>query len=162
MRLVLIRHAAAVPSGTPGIGDDERPLTRQGERKFQRAARGLARLEPRPAAILTSPLPRARRTAEIAAAAWGRRRPLDEPALAGGRFEDWEQALAGLGSVARVVIVGHEPHLSGFLARLIGARPERLGFRKGGVAIVEVPGSLQAGGQLLAFLAPRTLRALAR
>ena len=45
MRLIIIRHAIAVPRGTPDIPDDERPLTRRGERRFIDAARGLARLE---------------------------------------------------------------------------------------------------------------------
>ena len=34
MKLLLIRHAAAVPRGTPGIPDDERPLTPDGKAKF--------------------------------------------------------------------------------------------------------------------------------
>jgi phosphohistidine phosphatase len=162
MRLLLIRHASAVPAGTPGIPDAERRLTPQGERKFKKAARGLARLEKRPAAILTSPLPRARRTAEIAAAAWGRVRPVSEAALATGHFPDWEALLASFDAKARVAVVGHEPHLSMLLARLVGTEQAgRLAFRKGGVAIVDLPGSLAEGGALVAFLTPKALRALA-
>ena len=63
MKLLLIRHATAVPSGTPGIPDDERPLTAKGKKKFRLAARGLARIVRRPDALLTSPLPRALETA---------------------------------------------------------------------------------------------------
>ena len=40
MKVVLIRHAAAVPKGTPGVLDAERPLTSSGKVKFRRAARG--------------------------------------------------------------------------------------------------------------------------
>src|SRR5712691_2564228 len=71
MRLLFIRHAIAVPRGTPGIPDDERPLTPDGEKRFRKAARGLARIAAPPEILLTSPLPRARKTAEIAAQAWG-------------------------------------------------------------------------------------------
>ena len=70
MKLLLIRHAAAVPRGTPGVPDAERPLTPQGKAEFRVAARGLARVTRRPDVLLTSPLPRARLTAEIAALAF--------------------------------------------------------------------------------------------
>lgn len=68
MKLLLVRHAAAVPRGTSGVSDDERPLRPEGKTKFLAAARGLARIAHRPDVLLTRPLPRARVTAEIAAA----------------------------------------------------------------------------------------------
>jgi phosphohistidine phosphatase SixA len=55
----MIRHAIAVPRGTPDIPDDERPLTKRGRRRFRSAARGLACLVKRPDFLLSSPLPRA-------------------------------------------------------------------------------------------------------
>jgi len=69
VKRLLVRHAAAVPRGMPGIPDDERPLTPKGRAKFSAAAKGLARIARRPDVLLTSPLPRARATAEIAARA---------------------------------------------------------------------------------------------
>ncbi|HSD65172.1 MAG TPA: histidine phosphatase family protein, partial [Vicinamibacteria bacterium] len=72
MQLLIIRHAIAAERGTPGIPDEERPLTPEGETKFREVAKGLARLVARPDALLTSPLLRARQTAAIAAEAWGR------------------------------------------------------------------------------------------
>ena len=48
MQVLIIRHAIAVPRGTPDIPDDERPLTRAGEKRFRSAARGLARIADRP------------------------------------------------------------------------------------------------------------------
>src|SRR5688572_32669777 len=86
MQVIIIRHAIAVPRGTPDIPDDERPLTRRGERRFIDAARGLARLEKRPDVLLTSPLPRAKQTADIAAGAWGKLKPKKTDVLAGGSF----------------------------------------------------------------------------
>lgn len=162
MHLLILRHALAVARGTPGIADDDRPLTPDGERKFKKAARGLARVSTRPAAILSSPLPRAWRTAEIAAAAWGRLTPEKTPALLGGSLADLGHALAAYDSEATVAIVGHEPHLSGLLAELLGSQAaERLAFRKGGAALVEVPAGLTRGGNLTWFLTPKLLRALA-
>ena len=111
MKLLFIRHAAAVPRGTPGVLDDERPLTPKGKAKFRVAARGLARITRRPDVLLTSPLPRARPTAEIAARAFKRVEPAIEPALAHKSLDGIVAAL-GAHRPATVAIVGHEP-LSG-------------------------------------------------
>jgi phosphohistidine phosphatase len=162
MQLLIIRHAIAVPRGTLGIPDSDRPLTAEGEKKFQQAALGLARIRKRPDALLTSPWLRALQTAEIAAQAWGRIRPQPTPALAGGSFADLAAVLADHPPEATVALVGHEPHLSALLARLLGtSRDERLTFRKGGAALVNLPGRLEEGGELVWYLPPRILRELA-
>lgn len=162
MRLLIVRHAVAVPRGTPGIPDPDRPLTPEGEKKFKKAARGLARLLDRPDEILSSPWRRALRTAEMAAEAWGKLAPKQTEALAGGSFEDLAAVLESYPPNARVAVVGHEPGLSALLARLLGTpEDERLEFKKGGVAVVEVKGPLADGGRLLLYLSPKVLRALA-
>ena len=160
MHLVIIRHAIAVPRGAPGP-DEERPLTPEGEAKFREAAKGLASLVGRPDALLTSPWLRARQTAAIAAAAWGRLEPVETTALASGSFDEQAAVLDRYPEGATVAIVGHEPWLSELLARLLGARHEdRLEFKKGGAALVEIPGRLAEGGQLVWFLPPKVLRKL--
>jgi phosphohistidine phosphatase len=162
MRLLIIRHAVAVPRGTPDMEDDARPLTSKGRKRFRTAARGLAAVLDRPDALLSSPLPRARQTADIAAKAWGKVTVTDAPALAGGTFENLAVVLAAYGPKDTVAVVGHEPDLSELLARLLGTpHADRLTFRKGGAALVNVPGPLQEGGTLVWFLTPRLLRALA-
>jgi phosphohistidine phosphatase len=161
--LVMIRHAIAVPSGTPGIADDDRPLTQKGRRRFRQAARGLARITPRPAILLSSPLPRALETAGIAAKAWGRIRPRQEPALARGSVPRIVDVLAALPADVTVALVGHEPTLSMLLARLVGTpHAERLTFRKGGAALVELEGAPASGGRLVWYLRPRILRLIGR
>jgi phosphohistidine phosphatase len=162
VRLLIVRHAIAVERGTPGIPDDERPLTSTGRKRFREAAIGLARLTPRPGVAFTSPLPRARETAEIAARAWGgiELTPLD--ALRDGDTAGLESALEAHVKTEFVAIVGHEPHLSALLASLVGSsHGERVPFRKGGAALVEVPGRLAEGGTLVWFLPPKILRRLA-
>jgi len=162
VKLLLVRHAAAVPSGTPGIPDDERPLTPEGASKFRVAAKGLARIARRPDVLLTSPLPRARATAEIAARAFKRIEPTVEPALAHGSVDEIMTALGKRPAGATIALVGHEPTLSMILARLLGAADaERLAFKKGGAALVDLPDGPSAGGQLVWFLKPKVLRALA-
>lgn len=78
MRLPLIRRAPpAIRNGSVGIRDGARPLIPRGRARFRVAARGPAR----PDVLLTSPLVRARATAEIAAAAFKNVTPRGEPAL---------------------------------------------------------------------------------
>jgi phosphohistidine phosphatase len=162
MRLLIVRHASAVPSGTPGIADDDRPLTPRGRARFRTAAQGLARIAHRPDVILTSPLPRARATAEIAAGAFGRLEPTVEPALAHGSVGDVVAALARQPPDATIAIVGHEPVVSALLARLLGAsRLDAFPFKKGGCALVDLPDGPRAAGRLVWFVKPRILRALA-
>jgi phosphohistidine phosphatase len=150
MHLLIIRHAIAVPRGTPGIPDEERPLTPEGELKFRETAKGLAALVGRPDALLTSPWRRAKQTAAIAAAAWGRIEPKETAALAGGSFEEQAEVLDRYPEDATVAV-----------GRLLGSRhEERLTFKKGGAALVDVPGPLAGGGTLAWFLPPKVLRKL--
>lgn len=162
MKVLLIRHASAVPSGTPGIADDDRPLTPRGKARFRVAALGLARIAHRPDVLLTSPLPRARATAGIAARAFGRLEPSVEPALGHGSVADIVGVLSRQPADFMVAIVGHEPVLSSLLARLLGASSgDAFAFKKGGAALVDLPGGPRAAGRLVWLIKPRILRTLA-
>lgn len=162
MRLLIVRHAIAVPHGTPDVPEEERPLTPRGQRRFRSAAAGLARICRRPDVLLTSPLVRARQTADIAAAAWGRVEPREEEALAGGTFEEIAAAVDEHAGKGLVAIFGHEPDVSGVVARLLGTTDsERLTFKKGGAALLDVPGRMAEGGALIWYAPPRLLRGLA-
>jgi phosphohistidine phosphatase len=163
MRLIIIRHAIAVPRGTPDIPDDDRPLTRRGIRRFREAARGLARVQPRPDILFTSPLKRARQTAQIEAGAWGKVKAKRTPVLAGGSFPEIAGVLDKLPREATVAVVGHEPDVSELVSAILGSRDAAaFTFKKGGVAAVEVPGPLGQGGALLWYLPPRLLRRLGK
>src|SRR4029079_2131275 len=78
MKLIVIRHGAAMDReefARTGASDDLRPLTAEGENELGRAVNGL-RGEVRALSVLaTSPLVRARQTAEIVANAFGRGSP---------------------------------------------------------------------------------------
>jgi phosphohistidine phosphatase len=162
MRLLIVRHAAAVEAGTLGFSEETRPLTPDGEKKFRKAAEGLARVEQPPKALLTSPLVRARQTAQIASEAWGRPKPKTLDALATGRIEDVLDAVREYPDSATVAVFGHEPQLSGLLARLVGTHAsERFAFKKGGAALVELEDGPEHAGRLIWFLPPGVLRELA-
>ncbi len=147
MRVYLIRHAAAFERDRKRWPDDrQRPLTLEGMKKFRRAAAGLERLAGEIGCVLTSPLTRARQTAEILEAVAGWPRALEAPELAPGRAV--EQALAVIGDYAaadpaleRLALVGHEPHLTELLARCVaGPRGRvRCELKKGGAACLLFP-----------------------
>lgn len=160
MRLVIVRHAIAADR-TPEMRDEDRALTAEGVKKFRRAARGLAAFMKPPDLLLTSPLVRARQTAEILAQAWGGPALEEEATLAGGTVDDVGTRLDTCPPEATVAVVGHEPQLSALLAQLLGTnRSERLEFRKGGVAVVDLAGAFAEGGRLVSCLPPKVLRAL--
>jgi len=164
MKLLLLRHAPAEPADAAGGLDEARRLTSRGRRRFEKAARGLASVVPRPQALWSSPLIRAMETAEIAAKAWGRIEPTSEPLLAGGEPEALMRALedhaAARSDDGVIALVGHEPDVSAFLGRLLGGSGEGLSFKKGGAALVDVPDFRVPVAQLIWFLPPRLLRRL--
>jgi phosphohistidine phosphatase len=161
MRLLIVRHAAAVARDTPGLADADRALTPEGRERFEEAAAGLARVTDPPDVLLASPWRRARQTAEILGRAFGGIEPEDLDALAGGTFAAVAKALDLRERDAMVALVGHEPQLSDLLGHLLGSREgDRLAFKKGGAALVDVPGRLAGGGQLVWFLPPKVLRKL--
>src|SRR5260221_14148153 len=143
------------------MGYEDRPVTPDGAKKGKAAAQGLAATLDPPGPLLTTPLPRARQTAEIAGQAWGGVDPRKTAALAGGSFDELAAVVDGYRDRELVVVVGHEPSLSSLLARLLGTRhDERLAFQKGGAALLEVPAGPAGGGQLAGPLPPRLLRPL--
>jgi phosphohistidine phosphatase len=159
MRLLIVRHAIAQPPGKD-VADDDRQLTPRGRKRFRKAAKGLARIVPRPDALFTSPLARAVETAKIAADAWGRIEPTLEPRLASGDDEALlSSVVAAHGEDAVVALVGHEPHVSALLARLVNGAGQHLPFKKGGAALVEVDEDARSG-RLMWFAPPRLLRRL--
>jgi phosphohistidine phosphatase len=156
-QLWLLRHAEAEPHGTRS--DAQRRLTVRGEAQARSAGVALERLEAAFDAVLFSPKTRARQTAELAAEQWNssqRGLPVVHPPLAGGF--DGRDALAALSDVAadgRVLLVGHEPDLSGVISELTGARVD---LKKGGLAVVRLEG---VGGELAALMRPRELALIA-
>jgi phosphohistidine phosphatase len=161
MKILLVRHGAALARGIPGVLDAERPLTPAGRARFGLAARGLARIVGRVDLLLTSPLTRARETAEITAAAFTIAGAVIEPSLAGDRAEAIVAAVPARPHDATIALVGHEPVLGAVLAHMLAsAAAERFAFRKGGAALVDLPDGLARPGRLVWFLPPRILRAL--
>ena len=120
-RLLLLRHAKAVPATEPLV-DIDRPLAERGERDARRIGERLRRQQLHPTLILASPASRALRTAQLVAQAidysrdaisLDRRLYLAEPAAIVEIIAAQDDAIKTL------VVVGHNPGLTELLHRLL-------------------------------------------
>jgi phosphohistidine phosphatase len=160
--IYLVRHGIAAEQGPEFPDDADRPLTPDGIARLRVEVAGLRELDVRIDRVLTSPLVRAAQTAEILAAGIGcSGPPVRVDALRpGGRYDALMAALARLGDVRAVALVGHMPSIGEVAARLIGAR-EPLPFKKGGICCIDTDAlPPAAAGRLRWFVPPRALRAL--
>lgn len=151
MILYFLRHAAAEDRSV-GTEDRDRRLSSDGEAQLRAAAPVWRRLNLRPDVVLTSPLPRAVRTAELLVEGLGLPdAPIADERLApGASWSDFARALAGHPAERRILFVGHEPDLSVAIELLTGASSVRM--RKAAVACVEFYGVPEAGGGEIAWL----------
>lgn len=158
--LYLIRHGVAAERGPAWPDDAKRPLTEEGIGRMKKAAKGLKRLDVRLDVVVSSPLVRARQTAEVVAGVFDEMPPLVfTTALApGGRYSDLLADLQTQVRRTRIALVGHEPDLGRLAARLAGSR-RAFEFKKGAVCRIDVDALPPArSGTLRWFLPPSILR----
>ena len=127
MRIFLVRHAQAAP----GEPDDLRPLTDEGRATARALAERLA--SKNPDAVVSSPLLRARETAEPIARAAGVEIHADDRLAPGATVADLSSAVSGQGHV--VVVVGHQPDCGEIVLALTG---EQRSFAPGAFAELEL------------------------
>jgi phosphohistidine phosphatase len=160
--IYLVRHAIAEERGDEWPDDDLRPLTDAGIGKFSDAARGFLQFESAPDRVITSPLVRARQTAELLARAARPPIPIVElEELSPGHSPAAVLAkVRKLGDWERVALVGHEPDLGHLAAHLVSAKYP-LPFKKGGMCRIDIVWDRPVQGTLVWFLPPKALRQLA-
>jgi len=160
-RLYLVRHAIAEERGDAYPDDSLRPLTSKGMAKFRKAARRLAALDVSVDVILSSPFTRARQTADILAEALdGHPDVVETRAMEpDAEFDSLRAALEEHREAAAIALVGHNPSIGEFAARLIGLRSP-IEFKKGGACRIDLDSLPPAGPGRLRWLAvPRMLSA---
>ncbi len=161
MKLYLIRHGLAGQHGDYA-NDDERPLTSDGKRKTEQVARRFQALGLQFDLILTSPLTRAKQTAEILKAA----HLSDALEIAGylapgGDIQSWHSWIDAWRTPEKsLALVGHEPDLSGWAELLLwGEVRDRIILKKAGAIGLLLPdtGSAISNSQLIWLTSPKFL-----
>jgi phosphohistidine phosphatase len=167
MEIFILRHSQAVERGTPGFEDDSvRPLTPKGRSQLRQNCAALRKLKLKFDLIFSSPLVRARQTAEIVAAELKHRKPLRLTASlrpGGARKKLLAELKALPASLEKVLLVGHEPDLGELISLLVtGKTGAGFALKKGGWAKLEV--ERLSGGQcatLAWLLTPKQMQAMA-
>ena len=166
METILIRHAKAESRDANSWPDDDvRPLTAEGRAEQRAATRAMKKMGIKFDFLVSSPLLRARETADIVAK--GFRWP-EPPQVADELGHGYAvgavvKLLAKFPPGATVALVGHEPDLSDLSGALV-SRDGRLNIavKKSGVVGIGFDGPAEEGkGTLLYHLKPGHLRKLA-
>ena len=149
MNLFLLRHGIAVERDEFDFAnDDARPLTPKGQRQLRRTAAALRLMKLRFDVILSSPLVRARQTAEMVAAQLKlkNRLVLAEELRPAGAAEPLIQKIAARQTrMENILLVGHEPDLSGLISLFVtGKTGAGFALKKGALAKLEIK-NLRAG-----------------
>ena len=143
MKLYLLLHGDAGEREDPKFSnDDERPLSPKGSKRTKLLAHALRGWEISFDVIWSSPLVRARQTAEIVAQGLRLNRHLEftNDLAPGGDVEKLVAQVSGFRPKPdRVLLVGHEPFLSEFISLLCTGGPQlSLALKKGALCRREV------------------------
>ena len=159
MELYFLRHADAGVQGEWKGSDFERPLSRDGVARMKEEASAIAALRPMIDAILTSPLIRARQTAEIVAKTLRLQKVLvfDERLAPGFGTPELKKILAERRSCKGLLLVGHEPDFSRVISACTGGG--RVECKKGSLARLDMDDLSSLAGVLAWLLPPRVLAA---
>lgn len=150
--LILVRHGVAESKDTAKM-DADRKLTEEGAKEFEDFMPELIPLlkDKDPLYIWTSPLVRAKETADILTAALGREAAEDKEFLGNGDSNALLQALQQLEDGFTVVGVGHEPYLSMWVKELTD---QSLPFPKGAALSIQLNDKDSTRGKVDWKLAP--------
>lgn len=162
LELYLIRHGIAADRGEEYPDDSKRPLTSRGIARLKKEAKALDDLAVAFDLIITSPLVRARQTADVLAESLKAKPQVttSDSLAPAGTPAAVMQEIGKHARKASIALVGHEPNLGELAARLIGARTP-FAFKKGAICRIDFEVLPPKGlGQLQWFVPPRMLRAI--
>lgn len=156
MRLYFLRHGIAMERESWSGPDEDRPLTDRGRDRVMQVARVMSKLRLCIEGVLTSPLLRARRTAELVHERLGSelRFEIDARLSPGFSSQSLENILREQGGTASLLLVGHEPDFSRVITALTGGG--QIVMKKAGLARVDIEAHNPLNGKLV-FLAPPKL-----
>lgn len=133
MKLVLVRHAAAI------VSKENRYLTIEGREFFRRTAMTLLKNGIEPSLILTSPQLRAVQTADILAETLSYAGPLVVRDELKSDFDlaALQRFLQDYQGIDELLLVGHEPDMSCLAAELLSL-PQKFNFEKGAALLLKI------------------------
>lgn len=148
MRILISRHGEAAT----GFADHERPLTEKGKNEIRNVAGLLKQMNVKPEYIISSPLKRAKETADIYSSVLEPpNNPFTESSLQPGGYID------DVVSIARslnndILFVGHQPDISNFITGLSGPSFYNVYVYPGTVASIVFDNEVIPGRGTLEFL----------
>ncbi len=150
MNLFILRHGISVERDPVSFPDDSRrPLTLKGEERVRLICEAMQALELSFDHILSSPYLRASKTAEIVATALALKKVLEfrDELTPEGDPKALVRYINQLRPMPEnLLLVGHEPSLSGLLSQLISGEPTAaIDLKKGGLAKLEIEAQLRLG-----------------
>lgn len=161
MILILFRHGLAEENAVStenGFSDELRPLVEKGIKTTRKVAKSFAKRMLDVEEIVSSPLVRAVQTTEILEKFWP---PIlctfDERLKPDAHCEQTWHMLKEKKALKRLMLVGHEPHLSQFASWLItgGELSSVLHLKKSGMVILRINSFERASATLLALVPPK-------
>jgi phosphohistidine phosphatase len=154
MELILLRHGKA--ENTHADGDFSRALVERGRQQARRAAELLKAADLLPEIVLSSPLIRARQTAEEFCDTAGMPGALVQGWLACGMSPELALAeLVAFRDFKRIAIVGHEPDFSQLIEWILGSKNGVIDVKKGSLACLQISPPSRQG--VLVYLIPPKL-----
>jgi phosphohistidine phosphatase len=155
MELLLLRHGKAEAHGLPA-GDAERALLGKGIDQARRVGEYLRLAGLLPEIVLTSPMVRAKQTAEHFCKAAQLPGPVIQSWLTIGMHPDVAlRELSAFFEFKRVCIVGHEPDFSSLIAWVTNGEGGAVEVRKGAIALLEIKPPSRSG--ILRFVIPQRM-----
>jgi len=167
MELYILRHGEAGKSISSGSKDSERALTVSGQEEVAEIAQALGKLNVKFDFVATSPLKRARQTAETVTRVLKVKK---------GSMEDWNELkpegrraelyrkLSQFKPESSVLVVGHEPYLSAMMSEIVfDGGTGRIVLKKAGLAKITVTAfQPKSKGELRWLLTPKHLKKFAK
>lgn len=159
MKLYLVRHATAAELGGAIRTDAGRPLIDEGKKETHMVAMALRKLGSKGDAFVTSPLIRARQTAEIFAEVFDAKGKLhfSDHLAPGGRVTDLFKQLSELSRANEIFLFGHQPDMTHLAQSLLWTGPDfDMPFKKAGVCRIDVSDMPPTtAGRLKWFITPK-------
>lgn len=162
MKLVLVRHGIAVDGiGGEILSDAQRPLTPEGHEEVEAVAKGLKRAGVKIDLLVSSPLVRAKQSADIFAKVFKCEELVCAALAPGGKNSELYEFLRGQ-NIEAAALFGHEPDMSDLASALLGSEIN-IPFKKAGVCRIdtsEMPP--RSPGVLKWFMPPKVSKMLGK